>query len=309
MKNAINIAALRRPLFFLVACLLWISAGTARAQQKKTSNDQLYFKKNLVAWCVIPFDSKKRSPEERAIMLKSLGFRSFAYDWRANDLPSMETELATLKKYNIALSAVWFHIDGNSENLLDETNETILNILQKTNTHTELWINFNPRYFKGSQEEKLQKAISMVRYIHERAAAIGCTIALYAHGGWFGEPGNQVAIIRGAGLPDTRVVYNFHHGHKDMDNFAEVLSLLGPYLSTVNLNGMRAEGPQILGFGEGDREAGMLKTLKASGYSGLIGIIGHTENEDVQLALQRNLDGLKKVLLQIGEKKAAKTYK
>jgi len=294
---------------FLVACLLWISAGTAKAQSKKINNDQLYFKKNLVAWCVIPFDSKKRSPEERAIMLKSLGFRSFAYDWRAKDLPSMETELATLKKYNIALKSVWFHIDGNSENLLDDTDETILSILQKTNTHTELWINFNPRYFKGSQEEKLQQAIKMIQYIHGRASAIGCTIALYSHGGWFGTPENQVAIINGAGLPDTRIVYNFHHGHEDMDHFADVLSLLGPYLSTVSLNGMRAEGPQILSFGEGDREAGLLKTLKASGYTGSIAIIGHTENEDVQLALQRNLDGLKKVLLQIGEKKAARTYK
>ena len=30
---------------------------------------------NLVAWCIVPFDAKKRGPDERAQMLERLGFK------------------------------------------------------------------------------------------------------------------------------------------------------------------------------------------------------------------------------------------
>jgi hypothetical protein len=33
--------------------------------------------------CIVPFDAKKRSPEERVEMLARLGFKHYAYDWRA----------------------------------------------------------------------------------------------------------------------------------------------------------------------------------------------------------------------------------
>src|SRR5687768_9449389 len=39
-----------------------------------------FSRENLVAWCIVPFDSTKRGPEERAAMLDRLGFRRFAYD-------------------------------------------------------------------------------------------------------------------------------------------------------------------------------------------------------------------------------------
>ncbi len=72
---------------FLLLTFLLASSTIANAQQKKAKNDLLFSRDNLVAWCIIPYDSKKRNPEERATMLKELEFRSFAYDWRNNDLP------------------------------------------------------------------------------------------------------------------------------------------------------------------------------------------------------------------------------
>lgn len=59
---------------------------------------------------------------------------------------------------------------------------------------------------------------------------------------------------------------------------------------------------------EGDHELEMLRKLKASGYNGTIGIIGHTENEDVEVVLKRNIAGLKKLLARLGETKALRTY-
>ena len=65
-----------------------------------------------------------------------------------------------------------------------------------------------------------------------------------------------------------------------------------PFLSTININGMRQEGPKIITLGEGDRELDMLRIIKESGYRGSIGILGHTEGEDIRIVLERNLEGL-----------------
>jgi sugar phosphate isomerase/epimerase len=103
-------------------------------------------------------------------------------------------------------------------------------------------------------------------------------------------------------------VYNFHHAHLQVKEFPELLVKMLPYLKTVNLNGMKVEGPKILTIGQGDQELGMLKTLKESGYNGSIGIICHIETEDAKVVLERNLNGLKTVLKTMGDEAALATY-
>jgi sugar phosphate isomerase/epimerase len=278
-------------------------------QGDKKNNDMLFAKNNLLAWCIVPYDSKKRSSEERALMLKELGITSMAYDMRDADLPNMENEFTTLKKYNINITAVWFWINGDKEQLLNNANEIILKSLAKTGTKTELWVCFPNKFFEGlTDEEKVQKGAKAIQYIHKRAAEIGCTIALYNHKDWFGEPANQVKIIEVTGLKDIHIVYNFHHGHEQVDKLDDILKVAQPYLTTVNLNGMKGTTFNILTIGQGDHELDMLKKLKKSGYNGYIGIIGHTDNEDVKLVLQRNIEGLKQLLAKMGETKALKTY-
>ncbi|MEP6594850.1 MAG: TIM barrel protein [Ginsengibacter sp.] len=300
---------MNRLIYLGIAILvLFIGSCSSKLQGTKTRNDLLFSQKNLLAWCTVPYDSKKRNSEERAVMLKELGFTSFAYDWRASDLPNMETEFATLKKYNIELKAIWFWVSGGKERL-DDANETILRTLEKTNTKTELWVSFPTGYFEGMpDEQKIKKGVKTIQYIHQRASALGCKIALYNHEDWFGEPENEVKIIEASGLKKVHIVYNFHHGHNQMDDFDNILKVTKPYLTTVNLNGMKGTEFKIRTIGEGDRELELLKKLKASGFNGSIGIIGNTDNEDVKVVLQRNLAGLKKLLAEMGETKALRTY-
>jgi sugar phosphate isomerase/epimerase len=298
----------RTSVSLLIFMLIVNSCGTRINRAQKT-NRLLFAKNNLLAWCTIPYDSKKRNAEERALMLKDLGFTAFAYDWRAADLPNMETELSTLKKHGIKLSSVWFWVNGGKDKILDEANETILKTLEKTHTKTELWVSFPARYFEGiSDAEKIKKAVKTLQHIHGRTSKIGCTIALYNHEDWFGEPANQVKIIQASQLANVGIVYNFHHGHKQVKDFDNILAVTKPYLTTVNLNGMKGEQFEIRTIGEGDQELALLKKLKASGFNGSIGIIGHTENEDVKVVLQRNLAGLKKLLSDMGETEALQTY-
>jgi hypothetical protein len=135
-----------------------------------------------------------------------------------------------------------------------------------------------------------------VRRIKERADPLGLNVALYNHGDWFGEPENQIKILQASGFTDVGLVYNFHHAHHQLDDFPRLLEVMMPYLWTINLNGMRQEGPKILDIGLGNREADMMRMVAESGFKGTIGILGHVENEDVNETLTRNLNGLRNLV-------------
>jgi sugar phosphate isomerase/epimerase len=279
---------------------------TSESKDKK----MLFAKDNLYAWCIVPYDTVHRTPEQRAVMLKEIGITSMAWDWRAVHLPILKEEIATLAHHAIALRSVWFWVDGGSGNIIDDANESILRTLAETNTHTELWVSFPGEYFAGLPDsQKTQKAVKTIRFIYERARAIGCTVALYNHGDWFGEPANQVKVIEALGARDIGLIYNFHHAHEQIDQFEDLLRIMKPYLRSVNLNGMRKEGPKILPIGEGNRELDMLTKLRASGITCSLGILGHVEEADARVVLQNNLEGLKRLLKAMGETEALRTYR
>jgi sugar phosphate isomerase/epimerase len=262
---------------------------------RKHPEPDLFDRENLVAWCIVPFDAMERTPEQRAGMLQELGFSQLAYDYRERHLATFEEEIRTLKQHGIKLRAVWLWVEPDGEKLLNQTNETVLDILKRTGTETELWVSFPAWVFAGSDGENMQTAIHAVAEILGRAEEIGCTVALYNHGDWFGEPANQVWIIETIGSENLKMVYNFHHGHHHMDRFGELFPLMVPHLSAVNINGMSADGPKIIPLGEGDRELEMLRIIKGSGYRGTVGIIGHTEGKDIRDVLERNLEGLERL--------------
>ena len=135
----------------------------------------------------------------------------------------------------------------------------------------------------------------MINYVKTIADEIGCKLAIYNHHGWFGDPHNQLKILEALNQKDISMVYNFHHAHEHVDEFCDFVKEIIPYLSYVNLNGVKKDGEQILPIGKGDHEFEMLKCLKAEGYNGPFGILGHIKTEDVKIVLERNIDGLKKL--------------
>lgn len=253
---------------------------------------------NLIAWCIVPFDIKERTPQQRVDMLKELGFTNYAYDWRTKHLPEMASEWTLAKQNGIKVGAVWMWVDGNAEKpgQLSEDNETVLKTIKEIGLKTQIWAGFQSNFFEGLDEDaSIEKGTNMVNYLNERVTEIGCELALYNHGDWFGEPENQVKILER--LPDKRIgiIYNFHHGHGQIDRFSEMLAVMQPYLFAVNLNGMVKDGPKILPIGNGDYEKQMLQTLKQAGYTGPFGILGHVEDADVKVILERNLEGFREI--------------
>jgi hypothetical protein len=231
-------------------------------------------------------------------MLKSLGFKSYAYDWREEHLSSMAHEIELAKENDIAINAIWMWIDsGDSVGGLSENNERIFKIIDDTNIETQIWIGISEAWFKGlSHDESLTKAAGMIEYLSERASVLECNVGLYNHGGWYGDPDNQVELIESLPGKDIGIIFNFHHAHEHLNDYPIHVENMAPYLWAVNLNGMTEEGPKILPLGEGDLENTMIKILEREGFYGPYGILGHVEEADVKVVLKKNLDGLSAIL-------------
>jgi putative heme-binding domain-containing protein len=278
-------------LAFMVA-----AAGFGSVARAAPRDGGLFDRENLMAWCIVPFDAKKRGPVERVEMLEELGFKHYAYDWRAEHLPTFESEVAELRKRGIALDAVWFPAG------LDDSARTILDVLARNNLQTQLWVTMGDPAPGADQAAKVAAAAKAIGPIADEAAKIGCRVELYNHGNWFGEPENQLAVIEAMGRPNVGIVYNLHHGHTHLDRLPELLRLMGSHLDVLNLNGMDTNGDQfgrkILQLGQGERDLEVLRVITESGYKGPIGIIGHTDDDAAQ-RLADNLDGLQWLLAKL----------
>lgn len=277
-------------------------APREKAAPAKDAVASLFARDNLVAWCIVPFDAKKRGPIERVAMLKGLGFRHYAYDWRDEHLPTFDTEVAELQKQGIELSAVWFPA-------LDASGRKLLEVLKARGVKTQLWVTGGGEPAKTADEQhaRVLAEAARIRPIAKAAAAQGSSVALYNHGGWFGEPENQLAILDELQLDNVGIVYNLHHGHEHLERFASLLEKMKPHLVALNLNGMVADGERsgrkILPLGAGNLDLELLRTIVQSGYRGPIGILGHTA-DDAEERLRDNLDGLDWLMAQLNGKDA-----
>jgi sugar phosphate isomerase/epimerase len=261
----------------------------------------LFARTNLVAWCIVPFDAKKRGPEERAAMLEKLGLKRLAYDYRAQHVPTFDAEMEALQRHRIELTAWWFPTTLNDEA------RRILDVLKRHQLKTQLWVTGNgePTKTEDEQRARVEAEARRVRPLAEEAARLGCTIGLYGHGGWFGQPENQIAVIerlKQEGVTNVGLVYNQHHGHEHLDRFAELLERMKPYLLVLNLNGMTRDGDKagkkILPVAQGDLDLALLRTIRQSGWRGSVGILNHTD-ADAEARLLDNLDGLEWLAAQL----------
>jgi hypothetical protein len=277
---------MRRTLLLALTCLCLVGAD-----QPQLPGDKLFARENLVAWCIVPFDAKHRTPVQRAEMLERLGLRHYAYDWRDEHLPTFGTELDELAKRHIELTAVWF------PDTLNAQARVLLDGIRAHKLTPQLWV--------MSNAQSVQAGVDRIAPVAREAKTLDCTVALYNHGGWFGEPENQLAIIeqlKSEGITNVGLVYNLHHGHAHVDRFPALLAKMKLHLLALNLNGMTkygdAVGKKILPIGQGELDLGLLKMIRDSGYTGPIGILNHTD-EDAETRLLANLEGLERLRQQL----------
>ncbi len=275
--------------------LLSLLAAVARA----SDNAAPLQRANTVAWCIVPFDGLKRSPAARAEMVRSLGLTKIAYDWRAEHVAEFESEILEYRRHGLEFFAFW------------NTHDEAFRLFKKHNLRPQIW-QTAPSPDGATQEERVVAAATRLLPAVQRARELGSRFGLYNHGGWGGEPENIVAVCeylrRVHGADHVGIVYNFHHGHAHIDRLAAALAAMKPHLLCLNLNGMMRDGDRrgmkIYPLGQGELDVTLLRLVSQSGYRGPVGIIGHTQ-DDVELRLRDNLEGLDWIAAQIDGRPAA----
>lgn len=251
-------------------------------------------RENLVAWCIVPFDAKKRSPAERAEMVARLGLKRVAYDWREEHLPELEAEILAYREHGIEMFAFW------------RGHEKAYELFETHGIKPQIWRTLQTG--KGlSNAEKVADAADKLVPLAQQTAERGLALGLYNHGGWGGLPINLVAVceaLKEKGFGHVGIVYNFHHSHPRIDDFDQDLRKMLPHLHCVTLNGMadpartdisRSEN-RTRPIGTGDHEAAMIASLIARGYKGPVAVLGHVATRDVEEVLRENLEGLERIL-------------
>lgn len=251
---------------------------------------------NLAAWCIVPFDAKKRSPDERAAMVAKMGLHKVAYDWRQEHVPEFEREILAYQKNGIEMFAFW------------GAHDEAFRLFEKYKMHPQLWMML--KVAGDTDEAKVKSAAEALLPLLERAKKLGSQVGIYNHGGWGGEPENMIAVCeflkKNHGTDNIGIVYNLHHGHSHLDRLPKVLEAMKPWLLCLNLNGMDiagdTKGRKILPLGVGTQDVTVLRQIRASGYNGPVGILNHT-NEDAEGRLLDNLDGLNWLVPQLDDDK------
>ncbi|MEL7498723.1 MAG: sialate O-acetylesterase [Planctomycetota bacterium] len=266
-------------------------SATNKSSDAKIKTGDNFKKKNLVAWCIVPFDAKNRGPAERAKMVRDLGLRRVAYDWRKNHIPEFETEILEYKKNDIEYFAFW------------NWEESMEPLIRKHGIKPQIWDMYRGQ-LQGTEEEKIEQMVDQFSARAKTAKSLGLKFGIYNHGGFAGQPENMIAACKllrqKHGLDNVGIVYNFHHGHEHIESFASSINMLKPYLLCVNLNGMadpesvdqKTKANKIMPIGSGSHESKMIKALVETGYDGPIGVLGHRKEMDAKEAVQLNLDGL-----------------
>lgn len=262
----------------------------------KESTKVTFDKSNLIPWSIVGFDIKERTPKQRLEMLERLGYKQYAYGYRPKHIPTMQQEWKLAKDKGIEVKAVWLYINLHKDKVgsLKPESEVVFKNLKESGLKTQIWVGFQPKYFnKLSDKESLKQSVEMIEYLSKKAEKIGCKIALYNHGGWYGKPANQLRIINALPKEDLGVVFNFHHAHDSLDEYSNNIKKLFPYLWSVSLNGMKTGGPKIITIGKGDLEKEMIQQLLNLNYRGPFNILGHVKGGDPEVILEENFNGLK----------------
>lgn len=251
-----------RVITIVLACLylnvfaLPATADSGAATAPRRGGPALWDHNNLFAWCVVPFDARRRTPEQRADMLKALGFTQFAYDWRAGDVPSFDEEIETLKKHHIDLLAWWFPLEAD-----DPLAKSILETFRRHDVHPQLWVMQSMRGMPQTPEEwdKLLPAGIRVPRTPEEAAKLSDEAKAAI------DRAYPAAWARANPVPHT-AKERAERLTKEADRIYALAKLAAPYGSKVEIYNHNEW------FGMMDNEVAIIKRLKERGVQN-VGIV------------------------------------
>ena len=261
---------------------------------------------NLAAWCIVPYDTEKRTPTERAELLTTLGLAGLVWDWREEHVAEFPAQVAALVDHRLDLFGMWAPaLIGSEHGSIDPAVRTFVAESKNAGFAPDLWACLD--FGEPGPVETLDSADATTRAneaaehllpLVDLAGENDMRIALYNHLGWYGEPENNVRIIERLskqGRDNVGIVYQQHHGHHHLDRWEQMLSTAAPHLFAIGLNGMvpgaHWGGRKIHPYGHGQDDQRLLEALLAADCDPLVTILCHTM-DDAELRLRDELDGL-----------------
>jgi sugar phosphate isomerase/epimerase len=131
----------------------------------------------------------------------------------------------------------------------------------------------------AEQEARIKNEAARISKLVKFVSPYRCTVAIYNHRGWFGQIGNEVAILdylEKTGMHGVGMVYNFSHArdlmHDDSVDFPKLWNSMQSHVVAVNVTGLRKDSFTEVYVSQGDLELSMMRTIQNSGWKGRIGI-------------------------------------
>ena len=241
------------------------------------------------------------SPEEKAAMLKELGFPGTDFSALSSfgrSLDQLPEYLSALDAKGLKLFAVYMTLEMDSDLHCPADLEKALTVLNGRST--VLWIALRSKKFEPASEEGDQAAVSLIRNVAQLAAEHSLRIALYPHSNFYAERvEDNLRLVRLINLPNVGLTFNLCHWLRveNGENLQEILDKVKSDLFMVTINGADFSPGQDYGF---DRLIKPLDTgnydvlefvqqVRKAGYRGPIGLQGYGIEGDPRINLARSM--------------------
>jgi hypothetical protein len=175
---------------------LFLLSAEAPADEAAANQGSLWKHDNLFAWEVANYDTKKRSPEQRARMLERLGFKHYVYLGSADPLdPStdvnvsqqnVDEEIEAMQRHQIDIVAWYFWVNTDDPSDVPLVTST-LQSFKRHHMHPDIWVTNSYAYLPKTPEEwearargRLPSGVSWPRTAKEYESLPETTQALLA---------------------------------------------------------------------------------------------------------------------------------
>ena len=159
--------------------------------------DDVFARDNLVAWCIVPFDAKKRTPGGAGGDARAASASSSTPTTGGPSTCRRSTRRSSPQEDGIELTAVWFPA------ALERGREGPARRHREAQAHAAALGDVGNPAGNTQAEKVAAAAAQVISRSREAAAELGCKVGLYNHGGWSGRAGEPDRRHRGA-RPDER---------------------------------------------------------------------------------------------------------
>jgi sugar phosphate isomerase/epimerase len=253
------------------------------------------------ALCMDTHDAKKRTLAQQAEMLKELGYSGAGHLW----LDKVAERLDTLDAAGLTLYQIYVRLDvaPGAKPPYDPKLKEVLPLLKGRPTMLALLVSGG----KASDQAGDERAVELLREIAGFAQPFGVKVVLYPHvGDWLEKVDDATRVADKVDRANVGVMFNLCHYLKtgQEKDIPAVLAKAAPRLMAVSINGsptgadVRAgKGVWISPLDEGGFDmAGLLRTLRAVGYKGPVGLQCYGIRGDAREHLARSMAAWRKLL-------------